>query len=85
MTSYKIGRFLAAAVRVFGVFMIVGGVGAAAASAPPGLQASFYGVAVLLFGIVSSAVFDIADASQGGSSPREPDNALNGTDQSPRD
>ena len=85
MTSYKVGRFLAGATRVFGVLMIVGGVGAAASSAPPGLQASFYGAGMLLFGIVSSAVFDIADASRQGVSPQEPNDSLGPTDPSPRD
>ena len=71
MTSYKIGRFLAAAVRVGGVLMIIGGVAYAATGyGPPALQTSFIGVAVVLFGIVSSAVFDIADASKQGSSEK---------------
>ena len=86
MTSYKIGRFLAAAVRVGGVLMMIGGVAFAATGyGPPALQTSFIGVAVLLFGVVSSAVFDIADASQRGSLAQEPNYSLKRTDQSLRD
>ena len=86
MNSYKIGRFLAAAVRVGGVLMMIAGVAlAATGGGPRALQASFIGVAVLLFGIVSSAVFDIADASHQGSSTQEPNYSLKRTDQSLRD
>jgi hypothetical protein len=51
--------------------MIIGGVAYAASGyGPPALQTSFIGVAVVLFGIVSSAVFDIADASKQASSEK---------------